>query len=395
MTFTTKPAMLGVAALAVFGASAALAQNDGTSTGTGWYAGGNIGRTRATIDDARITNGLSGQGFASTGIQNRDSDNGYKVFGGYQLNPYVGLELGYFDLGRFGYTASTAPAGSLTGEMRAKGWNGDLVGTLPLVGKLSAIGRVGVISIRAEDRFSVTGAARVPYANASPSQRTTDMKLGAGLMYAFTDSLAMRLEGERYRLRDAVGNRGHVDMLSVGLVYRFGAAPAPRPVAVVAAPEPVPMPVAAAPVPPPPAPVPPPALVPPPAPVVLSRVSLSADSLFDFDRSTIKPAGRQALDKLGADLRSVNYDLVRVTGHTDRLGTSKYNAALSSRRAAAVRDYLVQSGALPAQKITVRGAGQASPVTQVGDCRGKGQTKALIACLAPDRRVDVEVQGTR
>ena len=265
------------------------------------------------------------------------------------------------------------------------------MGTLPLVGKLSALGRVGVTSVRAEDQFSATGAARVPYANASPSQRSNGIKYGAGLMYDFTERVAMRLEGERYRMKDAVGNRGHVDMLSVGLVYRFGASPAPRPVAAAPAPTPAPVPVAAAPA----APAPAPAVVPKPVPVVLTRVSLSADSLFDFDKSAIKPAGRQSLDKMAGDLRGVNYDSVQVTGHTDRLGSPGYNSALSSRRAAAVKDYLVQTGAVPAQKIAVHGAGEAKPVTNAADCRGKAQTRALIACLAPDRRVDVEIQGTR
>src|SRR4051812_36937211 len=117
MTFTTRtPALLGVAALALISA-AAQAQDT-----TGWYAGGNVGRTRATIDDARITSGLAGQGLATTGIDDRESDTGYRIFGGYQFNRYFGLELGYFDLGKFGYTASTVPAGSLTGEMRVKGW---------------------------------------------------------------------------------------------------------------------------------------------------------------------------------------------------------------------------------------------------------------------------------
>jgi OOP family OmpA-OmpF porin len=275
--------------------------------------------------------------------------------------------------------------------MRVKGWNADLVGTLPLVGKLSALGRVGVTSVRAQDQFSSTGAARVPSATANPSQRSTGIKYGAGLMYDFTESWAMRLEGERYRLKDAVGNRGHVDMLSVGLVYRFGGSPAPRPIAT--APAPMPVQVAAAPVAAPPLPV---AAAPvPPAPVTLARVTLSADSLFDFDKSTIKPAGRQSLDKMAADLRDVNYTSVQVTGYTDRLGTPTYNTALSSRRAAMVRDYLVESGAVPAGKIEVHGAGETNPVTQAADCRGHAQTKALIACLAPDRRVEVEIQGTR
>ena len=391
-TFTTKtPALLGMAALAVFGASGAQAQGQAQDT-TGWYAGGSIGRTQATIDDARITSGLRGEGLGTTGIDDRDRDTGYKLFGGYQFNRNIGVEFGYVDLGKFGYTARTAPAGSLRGDMGVKGWDLDLVGTLPLVGRLSALGRVGVTSMRAEDQFSATGAARVPYANASPSQRSNGVKYGVGLMYDFTERLAMRLEGERYRLKDAVGNRGNVDMLSLGLIYRFGASPAPRTVAAAPAPMPEPVQAVAAPVAPPPVVV---AAQPQPAPVVLAKVSLSADSLFDFDKSAINPKGKAALDKLASDLRGVNYTSVQVTGHTDRLGTAKYNAALSSRRAAAVGDYLVQSGGLPAQKVAVRGDGESHPMTQPADCRGTAQTRALIACLAPDRRVDVEVQGTR
>lgn len=384
------PALLGVTALAFFSASAALAQD----AGSGWYAGGNIGHSRATIDDERITSGLRGEGLATNSIDDRDSHSGYKLFGGYQINRNFGLEFGYFDLGKFGYTAQTTPPGSLTGDMKVTGWNADLVGTLPLTERLSALGRVGVTSIRAKDTFSATGAARVPYANATPSERSTQVKFGVGLAYAITDALAVRLEAERYRLKDAVGNRGDIDMVSVGLVYRFGGSPAPRRAAAAPAPEPVAVRYVAPPAPPAPAPVVV-AAAPQPAPVVIRRVSLSADSLFDFDRSTIKPAGRVSLDKLAADLQGVDFASVQVIGYTDRLGSTKYNNALSSRRAAAVGDYLVRSGGLAANKIVAQGAGEASPVTRAADCRGAAQTPALIACLAPDRRVEVEIHGTR
>jgi OOP family OmpA-OmpF porin len=160
--------------------------------------------------------------------------------------------------------------------MRARGMNLDLVGTVPLVGNLSALGRVGVTSIRAKDSFSATGAASVPYGNPNPSERSTNLKVGVGLAYAFSEALSLRGEIERYRLKDGVGNRGHVDMASVGLVYRFGAkaqpvrasyvapapvyvAPAPAP---VMAPAPAPIPVVA----PPPAPAPAPVMAPEPRP---------------------------------------------------------------------------------------------------------------------------------
>ena len=125
------------------------------------------------------------------------------------------------------------------------------------------------------------------------------------------------------------------------------------------------------------------------------KVTFSADSLFDFDKSVIKPAGQQALDKFVLELRGVQYDAVQVTGHTDRLGSHAYNMKLSTRRAEAVSAYLSRSGDIPAAKISAKGVDGANPVTQPGDCKGNKATPALIACLQPDRRVEVEVTGTR
>jgi OmpA-OmpF porin, OOP family len=378
MKFSKTSQALAIAALAALATPLALAQD------TGWYAGGNVGRAATTIDDARITQGLAGEGLATTSIDNHERHGAYKIFGGYQLSPYFALEGGYFNLGHFGYSAHTIPTGTLDGDMKLGGFNLDLVGTLPLVGNLSALGRVGVTSIRASDNFSATGAARVPYASNSPSQRSANLKVGAGLAYAITPALSVRLEAERYRLKDGVGNRGNADMVSVGLVYRFGAKA--QPVYVAAAPAPVMAPAPAA----PPVYVAPPAPPPPAAPM---RVSFSADALFDFDKSVIKPAGRAELDKFAAQLRGIQYDGVQVTGHTDRLGPHDYNLKLSERRAQAVREYLIQDG-VASGKIAARGVDGADPVTGSA-CKGNKPTPALIACLQPDRRVDVEVTGTR
>jgi OOP family OmpA-OmpF porin len=158
---------------------------------------------------------------------------------------------------------------------------------------------------------------------------------------------------------------------------------APEPVAAAPAPEPVVVP------PPPP---PPPVVTPPPAP---RKVTFSADSLFAFDKADVKPAGKQALDKFAAELRGVDFAVITVTGHTDRIGTHAYNMALSTRRAEAVKKYLVESAGIPAGKIAARGTDGSDPVTKPGDCKGKKATKKLIACLQPDRRVEVEVSGTK
>ena len=373
---------LGLAALAVIASPFAVAADD-----LGWYGGINIGRSRANIDDERIASSLVGQGATATSVTDHDRDTGYKLFGGYKVNRNFALEGGYFDLGRFGFTATTVPPGTLDGSIRLKGLNLDAVGILPITERFSAFGRVGMNYAQAKDSFSGTGLVNVT--NPNPSKREANYKYGAGLQYDFTESLGMRLEAERYRINDAVGNKGDVDLFSVGLVYRFGAktpAPAPR----VEAPAPAPAPQLAAVTPPPP---PPPAVAPPaPAP---RKVTFSADSLFDFNKSTVKPAGKQHLDKLAADLRGANFDVITVTGHTDRIGSHAYNMKLSTRRAEAVKAYLMDSAGIPAGKISARGTDGSDPVTKPGDCKGKKATKKLIACLQPDRRVEVEVSGTR
>jgi len=376
---------LGLVGCAVMNSQFAVAAD------SGWLGGVNIGQSRAKIDDAQITARLLGSGLATTSMVDDNRDTGYKLFGGYKINRNFAVEGGYFDLGRFGFTATTVPPGTLSGTIKLKGLNLDAVGILPFTEKFSAFGRVGMNYAQAKDSFSGTGAVAVLDPN--PSKREANYKFGAGLQYDFTQSLGMRLEAERYRINDAVGNKGDVDLFSVGLVYRFGGktpAPAPR----AAAPEPV----AAAPAPPPvvvtPPPPPPPPQQPAP-PVRLMKVTFSADSLFAFDKATVKPAGKQSLDKLSADLRGVNFDVITVTGHTDRIGSHAYNMGLSTRRAEAVKAYLVQSAGIPAGKIAARGTDGSDPVTKPGECKGKKATKKLIACLQPDRRVDVEVTGTK
>ena len=373
---------LSLVALAVIASSFAVAAD------TGWYGGINIGQSRAKIDDDRIAAQLLGSGLTTTSISDDERDIGYKLYGGYQFNKNFALEGGYFNLGKFGFTATTVPAGTLSGNIKLQGLNLDAVGILPFSEKFSAFGRAGVNYAQAKDNFSSTGAVAVP-TEPNPSKREANYKFGLGLQYNFTESLGMRAEAERYRINDAVGNRGDVDLFSVGLVYRFGAktpAPAPR----AAAPERV----AAA-----PAPAPKPAAVTPPAPKkpvppALRKVSFSTDSFFDFAKSTVKPAGKQHLDKLAADLRDVDYNVITVTGHTDRIGSHAYNMKLSTRRAEAVKTYLVAAG-IPAGKISAKGTDGSDPVTKPGECKGTKATKALIACLQPDRRVEVEVSGTK
>lgn len=143
------------------------------------------------------------------------------------------------------------------------------------------------------------------------------------------------------------------------------------------------------------APAPAPAPVPVPVPYIEpEKIALSADQLFDFDKAVLRPKGKETLDELVSKLEGVNYDTIVVIGYADRLGTDAYNKKLSERRAASVKSYLVKEKGIPAERIFTDGKGEANPVT--GDsCKGNKKTRALIDCLQPDRRVEVEVAGTK
>lgn len=126
------------------------------------------------------------------------------------------------------------------------------------------------------------------------------------------------------------------------------------------------------------------------------RFRLSGDAVFAFNKSggnDILADGQAQLDKLVSDLKSQygRIDLVTVTGHTDRLGSDVYNQALSTARAATVRDYLIGKG-MPQTAVRSFGAGKLQPVVQCDDGLGRAE---LIKCLQPNRRVEIEIIGEK
>jgi OOP family OmpA-OmpF porin len=203
---------------------------------------------------------------------------------------------------------------------------------------------------------------------------------GLGFQASLTPqwSLQADLRAVRGFLRDHEQfgfRRSNNKYLTVGLNYAFN----PPPVA--AAPAPAPAPVAEA----APAPAPEPVAPPPAPPARFEKVTLEATKLFEFDKSDIiMPSPK--LDEIAAALQAdPSVTDVDITGYTDRLGSDKYNLKLSERRANAVRDYLVSKG-IDGNRLKAYGKGEANPLVQ---CNQK-QRKALIDCLEPNRRVEVE-----
>ena len=129
---------------------------------------------------------------------------------------------------------------------------------------------------------------------------------------------------------------------------------------------------------------------------VLERVSLSTDVLFDFGKTALKDSGKQELDELAGRIRDADLESIVATGHADRIGKDDANQKLSEARAQAVKDYL--EGKVATQNIEAAGKGEAEPVTGAA-CERMGpeqrKNRKLVECLQPDRRVEIEVFGTR
>lgn len=132
---------------------------------------------------------------------------------------------------------------------------------------------------------------------------------------------------------------------------------------------------------------------PEPQKLLPQKINFSADALFDFNKSELRPGGKTMLEDLTRVLQGAKYEVILAIGHADRVGGLAYNQKLSVRRAETVKKFLVEKGIAP-NRVYAEGKGKTQPLTKATDCRMKNR-KAMIACLQPDRRVDVEVTGTK
>jgi OOP family OmpA-OmpF porin len=313
---------------------------------SGWYGGVSIGRSTAEIDQQRITSSLSDAGFVVTSFSENESDTGYKFFGGYRINRHFALEGGYFDLGEFGYTASTTPEGTLSGDIGLSGLNFDVVGILPFTRNFSLLGRIGAVYAEAEDSFGGTGSAVM--LNSSRSESDTNYKYGLGLQYDFTESFGMRTELERYRIDDALNNKGDVDLLSLGIVYRFGGRT-----------EAAPAPVAAT------------------APVPTRQYCSVLDIQYEINQDSIQREEEEKLGVVATFLKKYPDTTAVIEGHTDNIGTPEDNMDLSQRRAESVVNYLVATHRIARSRLSAVGYGDTRPMYDNATEKGKRMNRRI------------------
>ena len=299
----------------------------------------------------------------------------YGVFGGYQIlnrdNLGLAVELGYDDFGR----VKGRDLGKTDFKHTNHGAHLSFKGSYNLGGLTSALegldvyGRAGVALVRSDYKFYDVNGARV-HSEGRHSLRTSGM-FAAGVEYALPSlpELALRLEYQwltrvgKFRTQDTANSsidyNPWIGSINAGLSYRFGQGAAP-----VVAPE-----------------------------VVSKTFNLSSDVTFAFGKANLKPQAKATLDGIYGEIAQINNANVAVAGYTDRIGKDAPNVKLSQRRADSVANYLVAKG-VPAQSISAVGHGKANPVTG-STCDAVKGRKALIACLAPDRRVEIAVNGTK
>ncbi len=136
----------------------------------------------------------------------------------------------------------------------------------------------------------------------------------------------------------------------------------------------------------------------PAAKPVMAKVTLAADALFDYDKAVLRSEGIEKLDALVKRISDVKLEVILAVGHADRIGSDKYNQKLSERRAEAVKAFFVSKGVEP-NRVYTEGKGEKQPITTKNQCsnlgKDSGKNRKLVECLQPDRRVDIEVIGTR
>jgi OmpA-OmpF porin, OOP family len=105
-------------------------------------------------------------------------------------------------------------------------------------------------------------------------------------------------------------------------------------------------------------------------------INLDVDE-FDFDKATLKPAMKTALDDLAGKIKATPHEeKLTLIGHTDSKGSDAYNMKLGQRRATAVKAYLAKKG-IAAGDMTAKSMGESQPVATNKTDQGRAQNRRV------------------
>ncbi|MBR7780228.1 outer membrane beta-barrel protein [Undibacterium rugosum] len=186
-----------------------------------WYLTGSIGQQSADIDHARINSRLQqDSGVSVRSITDDHQATSYKLGAGYALMQNLGLEVGYVDLGKQNFTATTKPDGSLTGQRSVQALNFDVIGNYAFKPALHGFARLGLSYAKVNDSFTREGA--VLRVSDGGTSNAVNLHAGLGVQYEFSPAWAVRLEAERYLAKNVAESTQPINLISLGLVWRFG-----------------------------------------------------------------------------------------------------------------------------------------------------------------------------
>jgi OOP family OmpA-OmpF porin len=197
-----------------------------------WYAGATIGSSDARLDEgANAAFRFTAAGFSSAASSTDKRDTAGRVFGGYQIKPWLGVELGYTDLGNYSLqtnaSAGSAGVGSLTNEIKIKGAEAAVVGRWSASEQLAVLARVGAFDGDAKSFVQSSGSVSLLRGDtANYRERETIAVFGLGAEYRLTKRVWLRADWSHYdRINtiDALGvsRESNIDLYSIGVVARF------------------------------------------------------------------------------------------------------------------------------------------------------------------------------
>ena len=187
-----------------------------------WYVGAGVGATDIDSDTSSFANDMTSLGHTVSNVIIDDSGEGWKVFGGYNINEYFAAEVAYVDLGdvtaSFDGVSIDVPqmltdAGRLlpaTGD----GFSISALGRYPFGERWAIFAEVGAFFWESDLAIDITGGSTT--GSASPSTDGTDVVYGVGGDLYIGDNFGLRLEWERYAL-----DSNDVDLVSASVLFRF------------------------------------------------------------------------------------------------------------------------------------------------------------------------------
>ncbi len=310
-----------------------------------FYTGARLGWSSVHYEVNRFNSDVNG-----TKLKRNDVT--YGAYFGYQIIDNLAVELAYDNFG--GFKSEYRKTGNTELKMRNHGASLTFKPSIALTDNFDAYLRLGAAYVRSDYKS---------YENGTKDSFHTykwSPVYAAGFEYAPVRNLGIRLEyswlDQVSRLKEEDGSKFNprIGAVTLGVSYRFGQD----------------MPV---------------------APVQVSQTfALNSDVMFGFNKTNLKPEAEAELTDIYAQISGLNVQRVAINGYTDRIGPEATNLRISKERAEAVANFLENKG-LSANTMVVNGHGSADPVVQCDKMRGK----TLIKCLAPNRRVQIVVDGTK